>query len=316
MVLPSSETTRPKVVQSPQSPPELGDGATTLQRLVSVEEQASFDNDGAVVLKGILPSKWVDHLRRGFDSLEHQFGPDALIERPKDGEGRYVNEQLRWRVVPEFYDFALNSPGCELAATLMHSVTANLFIDQYFIKDPGTVLPTPWHQDLPYLSVSAQQIVRLWVPTDPMPKEMSLEVALGSHRDHMLYRPVPATRSATHRYDESMPEMPTEEEIRQRWKIASWDTEPGDCVAFHGAILHGSPGGVVKGGGRRHVAAFLWAGDDARYKVRPGRNMPPLPVPGVKDGGRLDSASFPRVWPRPIAPDVAAMRPPRPPTTP
>ncbi|MEX2297354.1 MAG: phytanoyl-CoA dioxygenase family protein [Dongiaceae bacterium] len=281
-------------------------------RAISAEERETFRRDGATVLRGIVSPEWIAHLRRGFDALESNFGPDALIERPAGGKGRYVNEQDRWRAIPEFYDFAMDSPVSEIAATILESETVNFFLDQYFIKDEGVVLPTPWHQDLPYLSVSGHQIVRIWVPTDPMPREMSLEIALGSHLGDVLYRPVQATPSANYQYDERLPLLPGESEIRKHWPIGAWDVMPGDCLVFHAALLHGSPGGTVTGGGRRRVAAYMWAGDDARYTIRPGRNMPPLPVPGVTDGGRLDSAVFPRVWPRPVPPQLASMRPPRP----
>lgn len=283
-----------------------------LRRAITDDEKATYRHDGAVVLRGVIPPEWLDHLRCGFTTLESHYGPDALIERPRNGKGRYVNEQDRWRAIPEFYDFAMHSPLPEIAATVMESETVNFFLDQYFIKDAGSVLPTPWHQDLPYLSVSGRQILRIWVPTDPMPREMSLELALGSHRGDVLYRPVQATPSANYQYDERLPLLPAESEIRRQFAVGAWDVEPGDCLVFHAALLHGSPGGSVAGGGRRHVAAYMWTGDDARYTIRPGRNMPPLPVPDVADGGRLDSPTFPRVWPRPVAPALAAMWPPRP----
>jgi ectoine hydroxylase-related dioxygenase (phytanoyl-CoA dioxygenase family) len=256
------------------SPPPIAHDRSSLARAITTEEKDAFRRQGATVLRGIVPPAWIGHLRSGFDAME--------------------------------------SPISEIAATIMESRTVTFFIDQYFIKDEGVVLPTPWHQDLPYLSVSGHQIARVWVPTDPMPREMSLEVALGSHLGDVLYRPVQATPSANYQYDERLPLLPGENEIRQRWEIGAWDVVPGDCLVFHGALLHGSPGGTVTGGGRRRVAAYLWAGDDARYTIRPGRNMPPLPVAGVSNGGRLDSAMFPRVWPRPLPAELAAMRPPRP----
>jgi ectoine hydroxylase-related dioxygenase (phytanoyl-CoA dioxygenase family) len=284
-----------------------------LTRLITDGEIETFHRDGAAHLRQVIPDGWINRLRRGFERLESHFGPDALIRRPDGGTGRYVNEQDRWRVIPEFYDFAIASPAAQLAAIMMGSQTVNFFMDQYFIKDEGVVLPTPWHQDLPYLSVSGNQVMRLWVPTDPVPREMSLEVALGSHRTGAQYRPVQPAAAVQYQYDETLPQMPTLDEIRQRWSIRSWDVEPGDCLAFHVALLHGSPGGTVNdGGGRRRVAAYLWAGDDARYTIRPGRNMPPLPVAGVEDGGRLDSPAFPRVWPRPVPEDLAALCPSRP----
>jgi ectoine hydroxylase-related dioxygenase (phytanoyl-CoA dioxygenase family) len=283
-----------------------------LLRAITDDELDTYRHDGAVVLRRIVPQEWLNYLRQGFAALENHFGPDALIERPSSGKGRYVNEQDRWRAIPEFYDFAMFSPLPEIAATVMESETVNFFLDQYFIKDEGSVLPTPWHQDLPYLSVSGRQILRIWVPTDPMPREMSLELALGSQKGEVLYRPVQATPSAQYRYDERLPLLPAESEIRARFSIGSWDVEPGDCLVFHAALLHGSPGGTVIGGGRRHVAAYMWTGDDARYTIRPGRNMPPLPVPDVVDGGPLDSPTFPRVWPRPVSPTLAAMWPARP----
>ncbi len=64
-----------------------------LRRAITDDELSTYRRDGAVVLRGVMPSDWLDHLRHGFATLESHFGPDALIERPRDGKGRYVNEQ-------------------------------------------------------------------------------------------------------------------------------------------------------------------------------------------------------------------------------
>ena len=51
----------------------------------------------------------------------------------------------------------------EIAARMMQAPSAQLILDQIFYKDRGVVIPTPWHQDTPYLRVRGDDMVRVWV---------------------------------------------------------------------------------------------------------------------------------------------------------
>ncbi len=89
--------------------------------------------------------------------------------------------------------------------------------------------------------------------------------------------PVPDIDSAPHQYD-----------------IAQFDLAPGDCVAFHAAILHGASANTSSSI-RRRALAVRFTGDDVTWKPR--NYIPSAPdQPDLVGGGPLDSDQYPRIW--------------------
>ena len=56
-------------------------------------------------------------------------------------------------------------------------------------KDPGTIVETPWHHDQSYYPVDGEDLVSLWIPVDPVPRETSISFVEGSHRWGKWYVP-------------------------------------------------------------------------------------------------------------------------------
>ena len=79
-----------------------------------------------------------------------------------------------------------------------------------------------------------------------------------------------------------------------KYKVAEWQMQPGDAVAFHYKTVHGARGNMSER--RRRAFSVRWVGDDARYVKRPGRTSPPFPGHNMKDGERLREDWFPVVW--------------------
>ena len=49
-------------------------------------------------------------------------------------------------------------------------------------KEPGTRVPTPWHQDQPYYNITGNDNVSFWIPIDPVDKKWTLRFVKGSHK--------------------------------------------------------------------------------------------------------------------------------------
>ena len=49
-------------------------------------------------------------------------------------------------------------------------------------KEPGTRMPTPWHQDQPYYNITGQQNISFWIPIDPVDEKWTLNFIKGSHK--------------------------------------------------------------------------------------------------------------------------------------
>ncbi|NDH11794.1 MAG: hypothetical protein EBY44_08760, partial [Actinobacteria bacterium] len=85
--------------------------------------------------------------------------------------------------------------------------------------------------------------------------------------------------------------VPDPDRDPDRYHVLEWALEPGDAIAFHFGVVHGSRGNL--GAGRRRAFSLRLVGDDARYVSRPGRTSPPFPDHGMVDGDRLRSDWFP-----------------------
>jgi len=255
-------------------------------------EQEAYENDGVVCVTKVFDLGWIDFLRDAFEvALEN---PGGLAEEysPVDGEGRFFADLDMWKRIPQFGRFVFDSPAAKIAAETMGATRINFFYDQMFIKEPGTLEPTPWHQDQPYWAVSGRQVCSIWVPLDPVRKASSLRFVRGSHR-------WPA-HNPHHFGDDSpyegtgLPELPDIEANLGRYEIIGWDMVPGDCLVFQSMIVHGSLGNASLDH-RRRALATRWCGDDARYWRRSGEVAIPTSDPGLADGDLLDCDLFPSV---------------------
>jgi ectoine hydroxylase-related dioxygenase (phytanoyl-CoA dioxygenase family) len=253
---------------------------------------AAFAADGAVVLRGVFAAE-VEALRAGIAKLMANPSPRERSYAPKDGSGFFFQDLCNWRDVPEFADFVLKSPAARVAARLMGTKTARFFHDHVLVKEPGSSIVTPWHQDMPYYCVSGLQNVSFWIPLDPVARDASLEIVAGSHLWGLDHRP--------RRFDGSVlipgddrPDIPDIEADRSQYRILGWELEPGDAVAFAFRAVHGAPANVSTR--RRHIFSARWVGEDARFLDRGGKGSPPLAHLTLKTGDPLDGPDFPLVF--------------------
>ena len=262
------------------------------QRRLTRDECEAYENDGVVYVSKVFGLGWIDFLCEAFEvALEN---PGGLAEEysPVGGTGRFFTDLDIWQRIPQFHRFVFESPAAKIAAEVMGATRINFFYDQIFIKEPGTLARTPWHQDQPYWAVSGHQICSLWLPLDPVRKESSLRFIKGSHR-------WPA-HNPHHFLDDSpyegtgLPELPDIEANLEKYEIMSWDMEPGDCLIFQSMIVHGSLGNASLDH-RRRALATRWCGDDARYRRQAGEVAIPTSDPGLSDGDLLDCDLFPSI---------------------
>jgi ectoine hydroxylase-related dioxygenase (phytanoyl-CoA dioxygenase family) len=288
-------------------------------RPITSEEIAAFRRDGAVVLRQILPLEWVRRVGAALDALDAD--PPALAQRTESDGARSLVVQLAASVSDELRRYAFESPAAEIAATLHGSAQLHYYLDQVFCKQPGRVGETDWHQDTAYLNVEGHDLIRVWTPCDPVPRELAIEVVRGSHRWNVTYRTnipeaarQPAAQAGGYSYgnldaDLSLPPVPDIAGQRDSFDILGWAVEPGDVVVFHGHILHGA-GGLPHHPLPRRAFAVLYAGDDERFLWRGDGSVPDnASLNGIRllTGERLRDRpdAFPQVWPRPANPDTS-----------
>lgn len=262
---------------------------------ISDELAQQFQDDGVVVIRNAFSTDWIDVLSRGLDKNIAEPGRYIREYTPEGGAGHFFGDYCNWSRIPEYEDFARNSPVAGIAGALMRSQKVNLFHEHVVVKEPGTEERTPWHHDQPYYCVNGDDNVSLWVPLDPVPKEVGVEFIKGSHKWGRWFIPTKFTGSDYERDDAGFEPIPDIEAERDKYDIASFDLNVGDCVAFHFRTVHGAPGNTAKNT-RRRAISFRWTGDDARFAIRAGEMSPPFlefDDCRLEVGQPLDSDLFP-----------------------
>jgi ectoine hydroxylase-related dioxygenase (phytanoyl-CoA dioxygenase family) len=281
--------------QAPHSPAEP-------KQSLFDEVAAALDRDGATVVRGVVAQDWIERMRGAIDA--EMAGASATASEYGKAAGRFYGDFFLWLRNAGFRDFVFDSPLPELAAGAMRSATVNLLYDQLFVKEPGSLERTPWHQDLPYWPVEGEQILSIWVPFDAAgPDNGVVTYVRGSHLWGKTYRPQAfdernAGAFAASPY-ERMPEIDADS---GRHELLSWSLEPGDVLIHKGLTIHGAAGNQSTDR-RRRALAVRYTGDDARYSLRPGNFMQMdsvranVPAPDIVEGAPMGGALFPRVWP-------------------
>lgn len=246
--------------------------------------RTSFRNAGAVVLRGALDAAGMAAAERAFTwSLENP-GPharDVLAGRPGAFYQDHANSAASQRHCALLRDHGL----ADLVARVIDSGSLWFLYEQIWLKDRGDCRRTPWHQDLPYIPVSGDHLVTLWINLDGVPAENSLEFIPGSHRGP-LYNPTafdPDDPAAAMYADGTWPPLPDIEQDRAAWPIISWAVEPGDVVLFHMATLHG--GAPTGAGQRRRTISLRCFGEHAFCAERPDRDRADGDQAGQANGG-------------------------------
>ena len=117
-----------------------------------------YARDGAVVLRGVF-ADWVEPLRAGLQAIMTAPSPLRRVYTSTDGSAPFFQDLYNWRRIPEFEDFVRHSPAARAAARLMSSGKAQFFHDHVLVKEPGSSVVTPWHQDMPFYCVGGDRTV-------------------------------------------------------------------------------------------------------------------------------------------------------------
>jgi len=267
------------------------------QPLVTEEQIEQFQQQGAVVIRDVF-GPWVEAAREAIEQNKQNPSWRERTYQPGDDRAPFFQDYCVWQDFDGYRSLVEDSPMAELAAKLMRSRTARVFHDHILVKEPGTSVSTPWHQDQPYYLVQGDQNVSFWVPLDPVPRERTIEYVAGSHRWGKQFKPKRFDGTDLFPGDtaESVPDVDAE---RDNLKILGWAVEPGDVVAFSFSTLHGAP--ANSSSTRRRVISMRWVGDDARFAKRAGTTSPAFPDLEYEDGAPFDAPPFPVLYPSPQA---------------
>jgi ectoine hydroxylase-related dioxygenase (phytanoyl-CoA dioxygenase family) len=257
---------------------------------LSPETLDAFRTDGVVVLRGLF-TDWIEPLRQGVQA--NMASPSPMHRNYTKAGARFFGDYCNWPQISEFADFVHNSPAGEVARQLMGSRVARIFHEHLLVKESGADIPTPWHHDSPYYCIDTRQSASLWLPLDPVPRDICLEAVAGSHAWGKLFRPRRFDGTAYDHTSDILEDMPDISATRDAYRILSWDLALGDCIAFDFMTVHGAPGNLSATG--RRAFSTRWFGEDAVYADRGGTTSPPYPhlAERLKAGDPLPMDEFP-----------------------
>ena len=204
-----------------------------------------------------------------------------------------------WEHYQGLKDYCINSPLPCLAAQLLNSNKINLFYDQLFVKEPETKNRIRWHNDQPYWPIRGWPVISFWTSIDPITKENGpMEFIRKSHKWGKWYQPEHFAPGASKAYEQNpeFEKIPDIDSNRDKYDIISFDMNPGDLLAFHSLVVHGSTGNISKNR-RRRGYAVRYTGDDVFYSTDKGSHLD-LRNPELENGNLLDSKQYPVVWER------------------
>jgi ectoine hydroxylase-related dioxygenase (phytanoyl-CoA dioxygenase family) len=243
----------------------------------TTEQVEAFRRDGAVYLPGFLAPELVERLAAGVERDLAEPGPLAITMEPADGSGRFVEDFCRWREIPEYREVVETSGMGAAAAELMGSGEVRLFHDHMLVKEAGSSIRTPWHQDQPFYCIDGSKTISFWIPLDPVSRPAAVEFVAGTHSGKW-FMPRSFLAGSALVFDEgTLEEVPDVEADRDAFPILGWEMQPGDAVAFNMLTLHAA-GPADR---RRRAVSFRLIGEDVTYGPRPHRTSPPFP--GLED---------------------------------
>lgn len=274
--------------------------------MVSESLLTEYRNNGAVQIKGAFDAPALKTLASGVDKDVAAPGPLHTMQQNPDDPGYFLTDFCLAQRLDEFRSFVTDSPAAALAGAIMQAKHVNFFYDAIWVKGPSTPKRSRWHQDQPYYPVDGEQFCVIWLPLEPLEKDVCLELLKGSHRWGRWFEPE-LTRKGQDLYapgKSPFERLPDIEASRDDYEILSWDMELGDCIVFHALTVHGAPGNRYSDRWRRAVSTF-WMGEDAVFAKRPGIVRPNFQGHGLEFGDSMDSPYFPRIWPRESGADLS-----------
>ena len=258
---------------------------------IEPRDVGAFARDGAVCVRRLLNSAWIDRMRKAIGGVEPTPGP--FRERYSPGDpGEFPSDKFLWTCDPDFPAAVRDSPAAEAACRLIGASRVNVFYDHRMVKEPGAVSRTPWHQDLNYWPVEGEQVCSVWIAFDPVDKSNgAMEFVAGSHRSGRRCQPFDFRHPDAVATDEFEP-LPDVDAHRSELRIVTWDLEPGDAAVFSALTLHGAAGNGTQDR-RRRALSIRHTGDDARFIQRKKMNRLLLgPAVLANDGRGLDDSDF------------------------
>ena len=281
-------------------------------RDITEAERQHYDRHGVVYLPGLLDDDWTGRLDaacaeamsadqaglnvadfKALTPMIEASGAKLLTPEARSAKGRFCISSFNWHRFPALAALFCGPPLPEKVASLMRSDRINLYGEQLFLKEAGSLHRTAFHQDMPYFHVTGDKCCTVWIPLDTISADNGMMgYVRGSHRwpTHaasglVTQAPFPGS---------PLPKLPDIEGNAGEYDIVYYPARPGDAIVHHANTVHGATGN--SSGQDRRAYSLHYLGDDVRYREREVVALNSGKPSALENGDRMDSDAFPLVW--------------------
>ncbi|GIQ69341.1 phytanoyl-CoA dioxygenase [Xylanibacillus composti] len=220
-----------------------------MTKIVSAEDRRFFEENGYVVLRHWVSAEDAQQINQEFHKLWMDLIREGTIVQEEDRPLESVFPRLRdyHFTRPEIAGLILSDDMFAAAEALLGEPALAISTSYYF-KGPGT-RGLPAHQDNYSVGAAPKTTCSLWTCLSAsQPRNGGLYVVPGSHKLGLL-EPEPIEESEAE-YGEKL-------SLPEGYEKLPLETNPGDVVALHGNLVHGSYANVTKNRFRQaHVTHF------------------------------------------------------------
>ena len=220
--------------------------------------RAVFERDGFVVIPQFMSGEAFDELTSNLDRYIREVVPglpdsDAFYQDRSRLET--LKQMQHMSVDPFFSNYRTNPQWAEMAHSLLGE-PANAQGTEWFNKPPGTVHPTPPHQDNYYFNLTPPSVLTAWLALDPVDRENGcLRYVKGSHLSGIR----PHGSTSVLGFSQGVADYGPDDEAKE----AVIELQPGDLAIHHGETIHRADPNTSATRSRR-AFAMVWRGDSCR----------------------------------------------------
>ena len=177
---------------------------------------AEYSDNGVTVLRNVVSAFWLDQLSIGIKKNFKNPSSYKCVYEKKGSQELFFDDYCNWKRIIEYKNFLFKSNIAKIASQLMGSQKINIFHEHVLIKEPGSLKKTPWHQDQSYYCFNGNYNCSMWIPLDPVPKEICPEFIRGSHKWNKQFLPTKFIGESYEKHDEEFEKIPDIDENKKR----------------------------------------------------------------------------------------------------
>jgi ectoine hydroxylase-related dioxygenase (phytanoyl-CoA dioxygenase family) len=258
--------------------------------------EKSFSDDGVIVLKNVIPDKYINDVREEYDILDISLDNAEIVkDKPLIIFWKHVIGETKrittfdqfptlWRLIEEVIVPVLREQLPSKSAKLQ-------LLETIIFNKPAKISNTlNWHQDVAYFPLKPNNQIAVWLPFENITKEKgAMHYALGSHKAGIRGSVNLHTKEKFDNEDrELIPDNPED----AGFQVKVMEMTENDMIIHDGYTWHYSGPNEVEGYNRRGLSVRFII-EEARFDPRPGQGAAFTKQIEVKEGEVVKGKPFP-----------------------